>query len=266
MTDHRNATVGLPRPVTDSQAENNLTIDGSFVPSKHYAYTSSLQSLPIHSNDDSVDETADENDVRPEGGGEGNTLGWFGRLCERIGRLPLLARYIIYILPLAIALAICIIVMGTGGRRAGAGRVRLIGLFIWLETVWLALWISNLIAKTLPLIFRFFSSLLSAPTRRYSNLITAVETPITLFIWSIIAWASVPLLYAFPYDGQRLNVGLAWNAPGSPWTQTARRVLLATIPVTAVYLVEKLIVQWVSIDCLLCATLTSLSANTICRS
>lgn len=266
MTGLRNAMVGVPRPITDSQVEKGRTIDSAIVHLENDAHTSSSRSLPIHANDDCIDETADDDDITTDPGGEENTLGWFGRLCERIGRLPLLARYVIYVLPLAIALAICIIVLGTGGRKAGAGKVRLIGLFIWLETVWLALWISNLVAKTLPTIFRFFSSLLSGPTRKYSNLITAVETPTTLFIWSIVAWASVPLLYAFPYDGQRLDVGLVWNAPGSPWTETARRVLLATIPVAAVYLVEKLIVQWISINCLLCAMITSLPAKNIYRS
>lgn len=89
--------------------------------------------------------------------------------------------------------------------------------------------------------FHFFSSLLSADTWGYSNLVTVVETPSTIFIWSVVTWASVPLLYAFPYNDQKLEVGLAWNAPGSPWTETARRLLLATIPVAAVYLIEKLL-------------------------
>lgn len=196
---------------------------------------------------DTVVDPADDPD------GDDNTKGWFGRLCDRIANLNLVLRYAIYVLPLGILFAIGIIVMGTGGRRAHAGVFRLIGVFIWLEVVWVTLWLSNLAVKLLPAVFRSFSNLLKARTRKYSKLLTALEIPLTLIVWSVTAWGSVPIIYYFPFDSTDSRIiqntaSIPWNQPGSPWTETFKRVLLATIPVAGVFLVEKIIVNWVAIN------------------
>lgn len=92
-------------------------------------------------------------------------------------------------------------------------------------------------------------------TQKYSNLLKALEAPITLVIWAACAYGSVALLYLFPYSSNPNAPSVAtlaqtpWNAPGSPWTETMKRVFLATIPVACVYLAEKIIVEWIAVNC-----------------
>lgn len=253
MANAGDAVIRMPPQFTDLN-EKEHHMNSSRVHVQRDTTTATLsQSSPKYT-PSHVDDEQNEvrGGLREDSDEQENTLGWFGGFYKRIRCLNLLARYTIYILPPAIALAICIIVLRTVAGNAHAGQVRVVGIFIWLETVWLCLWASNLAAKALPAVFRLFSSLLSADTMRYSNLLTAVETPITLFIWALVAWGSVPLLYSFPREGRYVQSQIPWNASGSPWTETARRVFLATVPVAAVYLVEKLIVAWVSINCMFC--------------
>lgn len=212
--------IKIPPHATDLEEKEQRFRHSSRVHLQHdTTITTSSQSSPdcgLSHMDHSHDEI--RGGLKEDSDEEGNTFGWFGSIYDRIKRLHLLARYTIYILPPAIAIAVCIIVLRTVARSAYAGQVRIVGIFIWLETVWLCLWASNLAAKALPAVFRLFSSLLSADTARYSKLLTAVETPITLFIWALVAWGSVPLLYSFPRFGQYVRSGITWNAPGSPWT------------------------------------------------
>lgn len=184
---------------------------------------------------------------------EEDTLGWFGRVYAYILNLNVVFRYAIYIIPIGLLLAIPIIVLNSIEQRVPVGPVRLIGLFIWLELVWLTLWGSNFAAGAIPPVFRLFSGFLSRDTQKYSDFLRALETPITLLIWSACAYGSVALLYRFPYDPDAESLpalaAIPWNAKGSIWTETMKRVFLATIPVAAVYLVEKIIVQWVAVNC-----------------
>lgn len=108
---------------------------------------------------------------------EEDTFGLFGRLYERIGNLPILLRYAVYIIPVGVLIAIPIIVLGVIKQRVPVGPVRLIGLFIWLELVWVTLWGSNLAARAIPPVFRLFSGFLSKDTQKYSNLLKSARSP-----------------------------------------------------------------------------------------
>jgi hypothetical protein len=223
MASAGDAVIRMPPHATDLEEKQHRFMDSSRVHLQHdTATTRSSQSSPVYAASHADDSQDEDHEVR--GGSredpdeEGNTFGWFGSIYDRIKRLHLLARYTIYILPPGIAIAIVIIILRTVARSAYAGQVRIIGIFIWLEVVWLCLWVTNLVAKALPAVFRLFSSLLSADTRRYSNLLAAVETPITLFLWALVAWGSVPLLYSYPRFGRYVRSDIKWNAPGSPWT------------------------------------------------
>lgn len=72
-----------------------------------------------------------------------------GRIYRNVMQFSFLARWLIFILPVALLLAIPIIV-GVYKPGAEIGDVRILWLFLWIEVVWLALWVSKLFARTLP--------------------------------------------------------------------------------------------------------------------
>lgn len=61
------------------------------------------------------------------------TLTRMGRIYAKIVNFSVITRYFIYVLPLALLLAIPIIVGATAARKAEIGGVRIVWLFTWIE-------------------------------------------------------------------------------------------------------------------------------------
>jgi len=117
--------------------------------------------------------------------------------------------------------------------------VRLLGLFIWIEVVWVGLWVCKLIASALPIVFQGVCGLISTGIRKYSLVLTAVEIPVSLFLWTIVAYATTPVVCTFNQDK-------CDDANG--WVHTLKKVFEASIVVAAIFLAEKTLIQLVSIN------------------
>lgn len=72
-----------------------------------------------------------------------------GRFYRSVMEFSFFTRWLIYILPIGILLAIPIIV-GALKPDAAIGEVRIVWLFLWIEIVWLGLWVSKFFAHCLP--------------------------------------------------------------------------------------------------------------------
>jgi hypothetical protein len=72
------------------------------------------------------------------------TLTRMGRIYTKIVNFSVVTRYFIYVLPLALLLAIPIIVGATAGRTAELGGVRIVWLFTWIE---IGEWKTNLFTQ-----------------------------------------------------------------------------------------------------------------------
>src|SRR5690348_10804693 len=72
--------------------------------------------------------------------GEENTVNRLGKIYERIRDFNIVTRNLIYILPIAILLAIPLIIFATAHKDARAGGIRLLGVFIWLQVAWWSFW------------------------------------------------------------------------------------------------------------------------------
>ena len=125
--------------------------------------------------------------------------------------------------------------------RPTAGGVQLLGLFLWIEVIWVGLWICKLIASGLPIAFQALCGLISTGIRKYSLVLMALEIPVSLFLWSIVAWATTPVICVF-------NKGF-WGSDDyeASWVKTLNTVFKALIIVAAIFLAEKTFVQLVSI-------------------
>ncbi|KAF2101710.1 hypothetical protein NA57DRAFT_16756, partial [Rhizodiscina lignyota] len=168
--------------------------------------------------------------------GEEDSVLSLGKVYSAVLGFSVITRYVVFILPVAALLAVPVIVTATVAKDARADGVRLLGLFIWIEVVWFSLWAAKLIAQILPLIFQFFCGIISSGTRKYMLLLKAIEIPISLLIWTIICWGTVPVITTFEHTAN------------FSWVVTLRRVFLASIAVAACFLCEKIIVQLIGIN------------------
>ncbi|KAI5206122.1 hypothetical protein E4T39_02602 [Aureobasidium subglaciale] len=166
-----------------------------------------------------------------------DTLTQIGNLIKKIHGFSIITRYALYVLPVATLLVIPLALFDTVYKDARAGNIRLLGLFIWLEVVWVGLWVCKLLAKALPVVFQAACGLVSTGIRKYSLVLMALEIPLSLFLSSIANWATVPVICSFDQ-----------GHCGDKWLTTLHTVCLATIAVSAVFLAEKFFVQLISIN------------------
>lgn len=115
------------------------------------------------------------------------------RLYKSLINSSIITRYIVYITPLAILIAIPIIVGATAARYATIGGVTLYWFFAWIEVIWLSLWVCKIVARGLPYVFQSLWGVVSPGGRRYGLVLRALEIPI-----SLVGWTGVSLITFFP--------------------------------------------------------------------
>ncbi|KAL8956070.1 MAG: hypothetical protein Q9183_006426 [Haloplaca sp. 2 TL-2023] len=70
--------------------------------------------------------------------GEEDTMTQMGKIYDKILNFSIITRYFLYVLPLAVIIAIPIIIDATREKKATLGGVRLTWFFAWVEIVWLS--------------------------------------------------------------------------------------------------------------------------------
>ncbi|KAK3314811.1 Mechanosensitive ion channel-domain-containing protein [Apodospora peruviana] len=170
------------------------------------------------------------------------SLNAMGRFYNKIIGFSVITRYLVYVVPVALLLAIPLLILpftGDGDKdrvKLGAGdHQNLFWLFVWIEISWLSLWVGKVVAHLLPSIFMFFCGVVSAGTRKYSTVLRALEIPLSFFFWGLSSWLSFKFMFA--NDG-----GIR-----PQWADTIERILLSLFLSSAVLLGEKTIVQLISI-------------------
>lgn len=176
-----------------------------------------------------------------------DSLTKIGNLLYKIHSASIITRYALYILPVAAILAIPLIITATIHPGAHAGNVRLVGLFTWIEVIWVALWLCKLIASTLPVIFQAACGLISTGIRKYSLVLMALEIPVSLLLWSVASFGAINIMFRFQHVP-------GWHDSKDPtidnleWVRTLSTVFKAGIIVAAVFLGEKTFIQLISIN------------------
>lgn len=118
---------------------------------------------------------------------EDGTITRLGRFYQAILNFSPVTRYMIYILPLGILLAIPIIVGATAAEDAAIGGVWLPWFFAWFEVLWVSLWVCKLAAKIIPYVFQFICGIVSSGTRKYALVLRNLETPLTMVLWLVVS-------------------------------------------------------------------------------
>jgi hypothetical protein len=176
-------------------------------------------------------------------------LNFMGKLYTKIIGASVITRYMVYVVPVALLLAVPLIILPVTGNRDSIplgvlyddtkdppvkiqdGKP-LFELFVWIEVSWLSLWAGKIVAHLLPQIFMFFCGVVSSGTRKYATVLKNLEVPFSLFFWALSSW----LVFKFYFSDDRF-----------PWIDVLKRILGALFASSAVFLGEKAIVQLIGI-------------------
>lgn len=189
---------------------------------------------------------------RAETDGSSNevSLNAMGRLYKKIVGASVVTRYLVYIIPVGILLAIPLIVIpilglqdryvvGVGVQPEDESERRhgpqLFNIFLWIEIAWLTLWVGKLVAWLLPHAFMFLIGVVSSGTRKYATVLQNLQIPLSLFFWALATWLTFRGLFG-RFEG---DFG---------WVRTLARILGALFTSSIVYLVEKALVQLIGIS------------------
>lgn len=118
---------------------------------------------------------------------EDGTVTTMGRIYQKILNFSIVTRYLLYVTPLAILIAIPIIVGATVAQDATIGGVPVHWFFTWIEVIWLSLWAAKLAARVLPYIFQVLCGFVSSGTRKYALILHRLQIPIATVIWTVIS-------------------------------------------------------------------------------
>jgi hypothetical protein len=166
------------------------------------------------------------------------SLNPMGRLYTKIVGFSVITRYLVYIIPVALLLAVPLIVLPlTGDKdrvRLGDGdRHSLFLLFVWIEVSWLSLWAGKMVSHFLPFVFMFFCGVVSRGTKKYATVIRNLEIPLSFFFWCLASWLS----FKFMFEGANRQ-----------FYNVIVKILLSFFIASAVLLIEKFLVQLISIS------------------
>jgi len=122
--------------------------------------------------------------------GEEDTINRMGMIYKKFKEFSIITRYSVYVVPVALCIAIPIIVgaLNNGAYKArigGKNGVSIVWFFTWIEIVWLSLWVSKIVAHYLPYIFQILAGVVSSGTRKYALVIKSLEIPLSLLGWSV---------------------------------------------------------------------------------
>ncbi|KAF2473395.1 serine/threonine protein kinase-like protein [Lindgomyces ingoldianus] len=164
-----------------------------------------------------------------------------GKFYTKILNFSIVTRYMIYVAPLAIILAIPIIlsetVLNQKDSKTGSPKHTIGGadeklFWIWIEIVWLSLWACKVVAHFLPNIFEFLIGVVSPGVRKYALLLRAIEKPLSIVFWMIVTQVTFPTLVKTPRS----------------WRDTMISVLRAALISSCIVLGERILIQLISIS------------------
>ncbi|KEF59024.1 uncharacterized protein A1O9_03867 [Exophiala aquamarina CBS 119918] len=262
LTHQTSGEMAHPNDITIDIPMTKVTTNGSATGARRADIISPARSQPSTDFPDQLDEKHPHRHFHrgPEGPGgrrrraedtekrtknkEEGTLNAVGRFYKKVYNFSVITRYFTYVAPVALCIAIPIIVGATAAPRARIGDVRLVWFFAWVEVVWVSLWISKIIAHFLPRLFQFLIGVVSSGTRKYSLVLSALEIPLSIVGWAVTSLATfVPFMTLTPDSLARNPSKQLQN-----WQSIVKNILFACVFSSLVLLIEKLFIQLLSIS------------------
>ena len=247
MTNPNDATIDIPLVKVNSRGQEGLrrpatnsSSTSTYIPPT--AASSNEKQRPFHHGPGGRRKKIERRGLESKNKDDG-ALTIAGKIYDKIFHFSIYTRYFVFVAPLALCIAVPIIIGATTARNATIGGVRIVWFFSWVEVVWCSLWVSKLVAAWLPFVFTFLCGVVSSGTRKYALVITALEIPLSLVGWSLTALTTfVPLMTLNPTQRAQNDTGL------KSWESICKNVLFAAFFSTLLFLAEKLLVQLISIS------------------
>ncbi|KAJ8064691.1 hypothetical protein OCU04_007012 [Sclerotinia nivalis] len=180
--------------------------------------------------------------------GEEIAVNGLGRFYNTIVNFSVVTRYMFYVVPIGIVLAAPIVIFAVLYPKATIGKLKVYLFFTWIEIIWLSIWVSKLCSKAVPYIFMFLCGVVSTGVRKYASILRALEIPLSLVGWAITSLVTFTALTSPQLNRITDKDGKNWDGTMDPWVNTMKRVLLPTLIATILLLIEKLIVQLISVN------------------
>ncbi|KAF3007378.1 hypothetical protein E8E13_000783 [Curvularia kusanoi] len=180
---------------------------------------------------------------REVAGQEKTALNKMGRFYTKVLNFSIVTRYMIYVAPVALLLAIPIILSQTHVIHGAIGGTEQDRFWIWIEIIWLSFWAMKIVAHFLPNVFEFLIGVVSPGVKKYALLLRAVEKPLSFVLWMIVNQATFPGLIRpikTAEDPDRKNY--------PDWYGKMQSVLLALLVCTIIILAERVLIQLISIS------------------
>ncbi|CZR65821.1 related to mechanosensitive ion channel [Phialocephala subalpina] len=159
---------------------------------------------------------------------------------KKIHNSSFLVRYFFYISPLTILLLIPVLLGLLVFERSTVGDVRLFWFGIWLEIVWLTLWLSRIIAKSIPYPMGLISSMFTNNSKKWRDLGKALEVPATLFFW----WLAIEISFLPTMKNHHLD----GNTGTRPWENIVNKLIISGLVGASLNFFEKIIIQLIAIS------------------
>ena len=151
-------------------------------------------------------------------------------------------RYFTYIVPIVVVLLIPLLVgkFLPKGKKASVGGVNLFWFSIWLEIVWLTLWVGRLVAKLIPYPLGLVASLFTNNSKKWRDLGKQLEIPATIFFWWLgVEVSFLPIMKNHHIDGDKGT---------RPWETTLNKIIISVFVGATLNFVEKICIQLIAIS------------------
>jgi hypothetical protein len=120
----------------------------------------------------------------PRANEEKTGLNRMGKIYTNIMNFSIITRYMIYVAPIALLLAIPIILSQTGTITGSIGGTNQKKFWIWIEIIWLSFWVMKIV--------EFLIGVVSPGVKKYALLLRAVERPLSFVFWMVVNQATFP--------------------------------------------------------------------------
>ena len=168
----------------------------------------------------------------------------FAVVLKKVHSSHWIIRWIIYITPVTIVLLIPVLLGGLVFKKATVGGVKLDWFGIWLEIVWLTLWLGRIIAKSLPWPIGLVSGLVTNNSKKWRDMGKQLELPATLFFW----WLAIEVSFLPTMTNHYLNPPPKGKDKVAPWMKTMNEVLVSVFVGVVMNFIAKIIIQLIAIS------------------
>lgn len=164
----------------------------------------------------------------------------FAKFFKKIHDSSFIVRYFCYIIPVALILAIPMLLGAFRFKDATVGGVELFWFSVWLEIVWLTLWCGRIMAKCIPYPMGLVASLFTNADKMWRDLGKQLQIPLAMFFWMLAVEISfLPTMTSHHADG---------NDATKSWENTMNKVIVSIFVGVTLNFVEKVIIQLIAIS------------------